>query len=203
MKVSNLHKIVKELRRPLLFSLVLLATGCNNVLPLYTLSPIFPLGTFNAKLNGDNWEQTYEHAYYFVHCNSRISAQCKERIISLTCNLYDNDRKLRQSLYFDYLPGKTGLFKIIPRDHDQIECDNDLVSCQLYTGNYDLNNEVYNSIIREGNYIRIEDFNPETREIKGSFEVTMALERRGGERTLPDTLHFTEGHFHTKILDKQ
>jgi hypothetical protein len=58
----------------------------------------------------------------------------------------------------------------------------------------------YNILNSEDNFLQI-DHDPKSKEIRGTFQLTFIFEREGAEHTLPDTLRFTSGKFHTKMMN--
>lgn len=56
---------------------------------------------------------------------------------------------------------------------------------------------------KENNYLQIDDYNKDTKEIKGRFQVVFIVDspRKLRGNYDPDTIRLTNGVFHTKILD--
>lgn len=56
---------------------------------------------------------------------------------------------------------------------------------------------------KENNYLQIDEYNKDTKEVKGRFQVVFAVDspRKLRGNSDPDTIRLTNGVFHTKILD--
>jgi hypothetical protein len=120
----------------------------------------------------------------------------------LASQLYNSEGFLRQELLFIKIPTIPGHHKIIPYKLNYCD-DRDPAYGVLYTSvsDGDVAGDQYQVLSTEDNYIDIEDYNAVSKEIKGTFQVTFTLESKGYGHNLPDTLRFTEGRFHTKIID--
>jgi hypothetical protein len=64
----------------------------------------------------------------------------------------------------------------------------------------DVSGNSYYTVDSEDNYIQIDTYNSKTKEIWGSFQLTLAIYRPRYSDALPDTLRFRNGRFHTKII---
>ncbi|MEO6283276.1 MAG: hypothetical protein ABIN80_08325 [Dyadobacter sp.] len=163
------------------------------------------LGTLTVKLNGKKWNKIYKNAYQVVQCAvipPSTSFPCAKEHIDLLSELYSSEGYLRQQLYFIKIPIAVGRYPIVPSI--QFHCsEDDPVYGNLFTikQDGDVVGEFYNTLTGPDNYIQIDEFNCDTKEIKGHFQLTLLIEKRGDIPALSDTLHFTEGKFHTKVID--
>nr|WP_295929694.1 hypothetical protein [uncultured Dyadobacter sp.] len=64
----------------------------------------------------------------------------------------------------------------------------------------DVGGDCYYTVDSENNYIQIDSYNEKTKEIKGSFQLTLAARKPRSSDALPDTLRFRNGRFYTKII---
>lgn len=68
----------------------------------------------------------------------------------------------------------------------------------------DVVGDIYKVIEGESdNFVTITSYNEETKEVKGNFQVTFVFDETDtkSDPTAPDTIRFTSGEFHTKIID--
>jgi hypothetical protein len=163
------------------------------------------LGTLTAKMNGGDWHKTYKNAYQVIQCTDvkpSTALPCNEDHLDLLSELYSSEGYLRQQLYFIKIPKSVGKHRIIasiPSHCNEL----DPAYGEFYTIIQDgcAVGDIYNTLKGEDNFVQIEQFDKKTGEIKGTFQLTLVIEKRGVEPMLPDTLRFTNGRFHTRILD--
>jgi hypothetical protein len=198
---------MKNLRPSSIVALLILITlyfsGCDFGRYFPPTNP--SLGTLTAKMNGNNWNKTYKNAYQVIQCalvSQSTVFPCKNREMDIISELYSQEGYLRQQLCFIKIPRYIGRHKIVPAVSQHCN-ELDPVYGELFTLNQDgdVLGDVYNTLESADNFIQIDQFNEKTGEINGIFQLTLVIERRGDESRLPDTLRFTEGKFHTKILD--
>lgn len=83
--------------------------------------------------------------------------------------------------------------------------NNEVVSARYTTFccDGDVVEDRYIVLDNDTNYIELTTINSETGEIKGNFEVTLVRDPDDDvtNASLPDTINFTNGNFHTKVLD--
>jgi hypothetical protein len=111
------------------------------------------------------------------------------------------------SFYFANVPTLKGNYKIV--DHNQSPACSDIPKITEIGTFYGINEEdtgrqqykVLN-LTKENNYLQIDEYNKDTKEIKGRFQVTFVLKYLPKSRSSdPDTIRFTNGVFHTKVFD--
>ena len=167
------------------------------------LMPQVSFGFVNAEVNGMHWNTTYRNAYQATYAVDALysSATPCDKYTFLSSELYNELGYLRQSFELVKIPSVKGKFKIVPFQNGHCD-ESDPVYANLYTwtSDGDVLGDTYNVLTTENNFVEITSYNPDTKEIKGKFEVTFVLERRGSNHILADTLRFQNGHFHTKIL---
>lgn len=186
-----------------------LSVGCklaneliDNVGPL----PRLPnWGYLTAEMNGADWAKTYKNAYQVTHGATSYIDEPKGVFYALISILHTSEGYDRQHLIFQNIPfsPQTGRHK--------------LVSCNPYAGckasdkpkvalfellsDGDVVGDFFYTVDSEDNYIQIDSYNAETKEIKGSFQLTLANARKPrSSDALPDTLRFRNGRFYTKII---
>jgi len=189
------------LRRIVLLIINLGVLGCDFGRTFLPENP--SLGTLTAKMNGNEWTHTYKNAYQTVQFSSippSTLVPCNTDRLDLFSSLYSTEGYLRQQLFFMRVPEILGKHSIIPFSG---KCDeNDPIYCVLYTieQDGDVLAEIYTTLKGSDSYMQIDKFNKKTGEIKGAFQVTLVMEKRGDNPNLPDTLRFTNGRFHTKMI---
>lgn len=187
----------------LYISLIVLNFACSLK---YDVSPKNPSwGYLTAKMNGEEWNQTYRKGYQVVQgiiAAPGSVAPCKDEFYYLNTELYTDQGFIRQSLTLMKVPIAKGKYKVQPSVLGYCS-DNDSVYGIFYTMIDDgcVSGDVYKILDSADNFLQIDDYNAKSKEIKGAFQLTFVLEREGADHTLPDTLRFTSGKFHTKIMD--
>ncbi|MCE7062653.1 hypothetical protein [Dyadobacter sp. CY343] len=182
------------------FLLIFIIAGCYKTSPLPERHSI---GYFEAILNGKVWSRTYLNAYQTVESALvpfSASLPCTDDHLEIFSELYSPEGYLRQKFHLMKIPQKAGKYDIIPST--PYHCDEqDPVYAELYTitQDGDVVGDVYTTLKGSDSYLEIEKYNQVTGETKGTFKLTMVVEKRGGEPALPDTLYFTDGKFHTKF----
>ncbi|MCE6990616.1 hypothetical protein [Dyadobacter sp. CY323] len=164
-------------------------------------------GFFTTKMNGQEWNKTYRNGYQVVQGLTASGAAgsampCKREYYIINAELYTSEGYIRQNLYLKKVPIVKGKYKVIPYIMDHCN-ESDPVYGILYTWIDDgcVIGDEYKILESENNFLQIESYNEKSKEIKGTFQLTFVLEREGSDHTLPDTLRFREGKFHTKIMD--
>ncbi|PSL19226.1 hypothetical protein CLV60_12715 [Dyadobacter jiangsuensis] len=188
----------------------MLLAGCKIVDAIIdTAGPLPRLpnwGYLTAEMNGVYWSTTYKNAYQVTHGSTTYADEPKGVFYALTSILYTSAGANRQELLFQHIPfsPQTGRHK--------------LVSCNSYAGcessdkpraalfellsDGDVAGDSFYLVDSEDNYIQIDSYNSGTKEIKGSFQLTLANARiPRSSNALPDTLRFRNGRFHTKIIE--
>jgi hypothetical protein len=159
-------------------------------------------GTLSVFYNGDN--------NYFKNQISGYKLNvCDNQIIGISMNRYNKSNPYfsTDSFYFTNVPTLKGKYKII--NHNQRPTCSDIPNITEIGTFYGINEgdtgaQQYTvlSTVKENNYLQIDEYNKETKEIKGRFQVTFVLEYLPKSRSFdPDTVRFTNGVFHTKVFD--
>lgn len=122
----------------------------------------------------------------------------------LTSILHTSEGYDHQQLLFQKIPffPPTGRHKLVS--------SNPFAGCQssrepqvaLYTmlSYGDVGGDSYYVSDSEDNYLQIDSYNAKTKEIKGSFQLTLVARKPRSSDALPDTLRFRNGRFYTKIM---
>lgn len=165
--------------------------------------PRISYGFINAEVNGKQWNKTYNNAYQATYARDGTygSAIPCETYITLSSELYNEDNYLRQTFLFIKLHPEKGRYEIVPFVNGYCdEQDPVYANFHTWTSDGDVVGDNYSVLSGEDNFFEIESYNPNTKEMKGKFEVTFVLERQGWGHFLADTLRFKNGRFHTKII---
>lgn len=151
-------------------------------------------GEASALKNQTDWSSNSLHANYNVYQPDNLD---------FFADVHNSNEVLRERLSFFNIPIVTENSFIYHLEYDSTEhltgaaytticCDGDVVEDRFIV----LDNDT--------NYIELTSINSETGEIKGNFEVTFVRDPDDDitNASLPDTIHFTDGTFNTKILDE-
>lgn len=150
-------------------------------------------GNSTALKNGANWNSEAIHTYYNVfHLNN----------IDFFMEVYNSHGEMREDLYFFNIP--------ISFDEKQIynvknNTDNQFIGAAYTTLSHDgdVVEDRFVVLEDENSFIQLESINSKTNEIKGKFQITLVRDTsdRITNPSLPDTVRFTNGNFHIKIVD--
>lgn len=150
-------------------------------------------GEASAIKNGEPW-------------SGRIYAQPNEPYgygFDISIDVFNNQEFLREVLHIAKIPYNMSKTKIDTLD---IRVDVTLTAAS-YSSLVD-DGDVLGDLFKvyegeEENYIIITEYNEETGEIRGEFEVAFVFDEgplgTRSDPTVPDTIRFTNGTFHTKI----
>ena len=185
----------------ILFSMftIFLLIGCQSDIAV----PQNSWGYFKADVNGRRWAKTFKNAYQAVRGSEDYPDSLNRNKISVYSLLFDHTGSLQEQFYFENIPLKPGRYKILhtknPSGTDSIS-----VSSSLTTFiDYDVFRDEYEVLNSESNYLQIDQYQVNgNREIKGRFNVTFILKSKREFNSYDDTLRFTNGSFHTKILPR-
>ncbi|WP_031529478.1 hypothetical protein [Dyadobacter crusticola] len=159
-------------------------------------------GYFSARVNGKRWEKTFENAFQAIRASEHDldSSVCKRLIVYSL--LFESDGNLQEELSFSNIPKKEGRYKV-SRNRTYSCKDSTTVYSHLNTFiDFDMFRDQYEVLDSEDNYLQIDTYQENgNREIKGRFNVTYVLKTPRAFNSYEDTLRFTNGKFHTKILE--
>jgi hypothetical protein len=165
--------------------------------------PLNSWGYMKAKVNGRDWQKTYSNAYQTVRGSTTKpdSANCFRKSISVYSMLYDSEGVLQQLLSFGKIPVKPGRYHLVPINETFCK-DSLFVQASLETLIHeDLFRDQYDLLPLEENYLQLNEYQENgNMEIKGTFSVSFVLRSRRYSNSYEDTLRFTNGQFHTKIV---
>ena len=173
-----------------------LCIGCQNELAM----PDNSWGFFTAKVNGRAWEKTFANAYQAVRGRDDLDS-AKGNTIEIYSLLFDSGGVLEEELSFTNIPAKVGRYKVFPYN-DRFNTNSGAVGSFLTTFiDFDMFRDQYEVLESEDNYLQIDECQDKgNREIKGRFNVTFVLRSKRASNSYEDTLGFTKGKFHTKIV---
>jgi hypothetical protein len=161
-------------------------------------------GYLTADMNGAEWSKTYKNTYQVTHGIVSYADEPQGVFYAVISILHTPEGYDRQHLLFQNIPFSphTGRHK--------------LVSCNPYAGcessdkpkvalfellsDGDVGGDCFYTADSEDNYIQIDSYNENTKEIKGSFHLTLVARKPRSSNVLPDTLRFRNGRFHTRII---
>ncbi|MCE6990618.1 hypothetical protein [Dyadobacter sp. CY323] len=192
------------MNRIVLFIILLVVNiGCNLQYDARPKNPSW--GFLTTKMNGQDWNKTYRNGYQVVQGLISTGAvgsamPCKGEFYYINSELYTDRGEVRQHLSLIKVPIVKGKYKVTPYINGHCS-DSDPVYGILYTQFGDVMDDQYNILTSESNFLQIDSYDDKSKEIKGTFQLTFVLERAGSGQTLPDTIRFREGKFHTKIMD--
>ncbi|WAC11142.1 hypothetical protein [Dyadobacter pollutisoli] len=156
-----------------------------------------------AKVNGRAWQKTYNNAYQTVRgfTTKPDSANCFRKSISVYSMLYDSEGVLQQLLSFEKIPVKPGRYHVAPVSETFCK-DTLFVQATLETFiDEDIFRDRYEILSLEENYLHLNEYQENgSMEIKGTFSVSFVLRSKRYSNSFEDTLRFTNGQFHTKIV---
>jgi hypothetical protein len=179
------NKKTKNMKNILYFSFVMFfLASCNKEEPEF--QEITYCGSVKAEMNGNEWS------------TSKITGrQLKNQTTTFTIEMYEEDASgfniLGQS--FINIPLAEGVY-----DLDIWEENGNIgTRCVFLDGDALLATHVLlNSDTL--NHITIDEYNPETRKVKGRFHATYVIVLPN-PWNMPDTVRFTDGQFSTQILE--
>jgi hypothetical protein len=181
-------------------ALIVLVVGCDKVRPM----PKYSWGYLEADVNGKQWGNLYKNAYQAVVAQIGQTGNllpCKEKALSISSYLYNNDMYQRKLLTFYNLSLKKGRYSIVAFDRNSCMVSDTIYSdLNLLGDDGDVFAGYYNVLETENNYLLIDEYNPKTKEIKGQFQLTLVFGGEDNQTQWRDTLRFTNGKFHTKLL---
>jgi hypothetical protein len=162
-------------------------------------------GTFDVLINGAKWNRTYHNGYQRVLGSEggySTAKPCQNTFYEVGSAIYNKDAFIREGLDFIKVPLIPGRYKVIKFSFECNENDPVYADFGTYSDDGDVVQDLYEVLESEENYITIESFESKNREVKGKFQVTFIIHQRSvnDPSNLPDTLRFTNGVFHTKIL---
>jgi len=67
----------------------------------------------------------------------------------------------------------------------------------------DVSGKSYKVLHSADNYFTLDSYDENTKDMKGTFNVTFVVTSYGDEKDFPDTLRLTEGRFQTRLLPKK
>lgn len=161
-------------------------------------------GYLTAEMNGSDWSQTYKNAYQVTHGIVSDRNDPQGLFYDLISVLHSPEGYDRQHLLFQNIPFEphTGRYKLVSCN-PHAGCDSSdkpIVTLFELVSDGDVSGDLFYTADSEDNYIQIDSYNEKTKEIKGSFQLTLAIQMPRRSNALPDTLRFRNGRFHTKII---
>lgn len=188
--------------------LLILIAGSLQLACVYEhLAPDVPTwGSASALVNKEKWGSIYPGFFQAIRAiggTYGTAIPCQNEYYMISIDLYNNNAFHRESFDFVKVPFTKGKHNITDFNF-QCVVDEPVAYGSFWTlGNDgDVSQDNYDVLETEDNYIVIDFYNTNTQEVKGSFQVTFVINRRSANNpsSLPDTLRFTNGIFHTKIL---
>lgn len=160
-------------------------------------------GYLTANVKGKNWKDCYKNAYQLTHVikgQPGSAIPCQSDFLYLTSRLYNNEGLLKQELTFIKVPLARGRYRVVPLQLGHCQ-DSDPVYGYLQYLDDDVLGARYDVFEKDENYIEVEEYNQDTKELKGRFQMTVVFDNHGSTEYPGDTLRFTSGQFHTRLVD--
>jgi hypothetical protein len=193
------RKIMKTKYNFFFICVFLLLQNCKRDEPILVQS----WGNMSVEFNQDK-------GYFRNQIFASISTPCDDPLILINMARTDktNYPYPTDNFIFYYLPTRKGVYRLT-NYKKQPECKdvpNITDAIALYSREEgDATIQIYKILDspKENNYLQIDEYNKDTKEIKGRFQVVFVVDspRKLRGNYDPDTIRLTNGIFHTKILD--
>lgn len=170
-------------------------------------------GEVSAMVNGESWsnfmkyesaQETWPIKIYGYEGSDRSDHPCNLSTFSIMMHKLNPSGFDREWLVFAKIPARKGIY--IPEGKPG-SCDIDTLPSASYGTSQDDGDalkDVYELVQSENNHITITSFDPVSEEIKGSYQLTFVIQSKSAwPPDYPDTVRFSRGEFHTKIIQKR
>ena len=165
-------------------------------------------GTLNVMVNDKKWGERYQGYFQTTKAikeRPEWVLPCKDQYYLIKSDIYNGSAFLRESLSFEKVPFIIGKLKIV-NFVDGVCNDKDLTCYGFFntsSDDGDVGQDNYRVLETEDNYLFFDSIDPQSLEVTGRFQVTLVIKLRSvnDPSKLPDTLRFTNGVFHTKVLN--
>ena len=152
-------------------------------------------GEVQASKNGEVWKP------YVYATNYTRDAD----YATIEMATYNNDNIARENLSFSKIAKKVGYNSIKSREVIDVADENNILYYSSYytlvaDGDVICSSYQVDDSVEVAGYVDVTKYDEESGILEGTFEVTLIKDRSCDENA-PDTLHFTEGVFYTKIQD--
>ncbi len=176
--------------------------------------PRFPnWGFVTATANGEPWltfmtntaiQQPWSIKIYGYEGSDRSDHPCNQNTFSINMRKFNPDGFMREALSFGKIPAREGTYLLKGRPGP---CNIDTLPAASFNTSQDdgdVGKDVYRVLQTESSWLTVSSYDPTTQEIKGTFSVTFIMDYKSPSLPVyPDTVRFTNGSFHTKILQKR
>jgi hypothetical protein len=192
------------MKKTLLSLLIIILFSCDDE---PGSGPIGSWGYFEARVNGEEWNADfYPRGFQAIYAHQGFETE------SIPCNEYYIVQSIIQKpVHGSYHPEQVWVEALSfllnttspghydAQDFFHYECDPTVPIYVSLTGrDGDVSRSGYFLLDSEDNFVEIESYDAESGEIKGTFQLTFA--NAGPSSASPETLRFTQGKFHTKII---
>ena len=142
-----------------------------------------------------------------AHLSNRVVAginsptSCYPGKLTIWSNYYIGENISRMSFIINNVPPNVGKYPIARVEFGNRDCSTDTIPGYFHTSiaDGDVGGDTYLPIEEEDNFVSIDAYNEATREIAGTFQMTLVirLEDHNPQKVsgLPDTIRLTEGRF--------
>jgi hypothetical protein len=160
-------------------------------------------GFFIAKMNGKPWTKIGRKGGqatrgFKMNVDTTL---CQNKYYVITSELYNGKDNFVQYIFFEKFPLVPGKYKLTSNLSDSCNIDDQIRASFNTMVETDMIGDQYKVLASEDNYLHIEKYDPKSKDIRGSFQVTFVFEKSGYRHTLPDTMRFTDGRYLTKMMD--
>lgn len=187
------------------FLFILISTTFLSSCDLFrnNLDPMPPsIGGVDANLNGEKLTSLFPPDRQVARAAySGIFEQTTDPV-SIYFGFLDSQNAIRASLSWKKLSVDTGRFTIGEANNSGNDHPEVTASFHTIVGG-DVSGKSYKVLPSADNYFTLDSYDENTKEMKGTFNVTFVVNSYGDERDFPDTLRLTEGRFQTRLLPRK
>ena len=158
---------------------------------------VIPEGELSVMLNGENFLSQFTNK-----SSAGLDEGCYDNRFVLSSR-YQNQEEIERIVFAIVgIPLELGTYTIHRKETSEDRCLRDVVDANFHTlvSDGDALGDSYLPVETEENYITLTSYNEDTREVKGTFQITLAVEledHRPRKTVLdaPDTIRLTDGRF--------
>ena len=182
-------------------AIVLLFSGCKKEAEP---SPFW--GTVSVVLNGQAWippgwgVQIAGSKTLWI--NSLNEPPCNPDVVNFEIHKQNPDGYLREQIAVGKIPPIIGTYPVEVMRNCNVSTAVG-ANYSLLGADGDVLMDSYKVLESENNFVEVTSYHASTGEIKGNFNITFVFntgfDRRKDVQSIPDTVRFTNGQFHTRI----
>lgn len=169
--------------------------------------PVPYWGEVSASINGQSWNQQFTMGQSWrikisgVPGNDVSNHPCNQNTFGLQIHRFNSEDLWREALSFTKIPRQPGTYALTGEPGP---CEIDTLPAASFAtlqDDGDVLQDYYVLVKAENNYVTVNSFNASNGEVSGTFGATFVIDSRSKlePSSLPDTLRFTNGQFHTRF----